>query len=241
MAGTLQLPQILYQPFAQTGDRNTILNTPSVDEPQLANLQTGFPPITQKPVEDENGIPPERKDFNGLGYLLSSFYFFTQCGGTYTFNQDVSDAIGGYPVGARLYYTASDGNVSIVESVLENNTYNFVTNPEYIDGVKWKTIWSRFSIKTISQTSGNISFDKLGVYRMTINGNTVISLPTPIAGIENQIKVYLSIGTTSTVDWGTTKYYDGHEPFVTAGNYVIYYDYDFNLSSWVVGQLTIEE
>ena len=133
---SLDLPQILYQPFAATGDKNTILNSPSTEDPQRANLQTGFPVITQIPIEN-GGIPPERMDFNGLGYLLSSFYFFTQCGGVYTFNQDVSDAIGGYPLGAVLHYTNSD-NVSFnVRSLMENNTYNFVENPEYIDNVHW--------------------------------------------------------------------------------------------------------
>lgn len=133
---SLDLPQILYQPFAATGDKNTILNSPSTEDPQRANLQTGFPAITQVPI-DNGGIPPERMDFNGLGYLLSSFYFFTQCGGVYTFNQDVSNAIGGYPLGAVLYYTDSDGTMYKVRSLLENNTYNFVTTPSYIDGEHW--------------------------------------------------------------------------------------------------------
>lgn len=133
---SLDLPQILYQPFAATGDKNTILNSPSTEDPQRANLQTGFPSITQIPI-DNGGIPPERMDFNGLGYLLSSFYFFTQCGGVYTFNQDVSNAIGGYPLGAVLYYTDSDGTMYKVRSLLENNTYNFVSDPSYIDGEHW--------------------------------------------------------------------------------------------------------
>lgn len=133
---SLELPQILYQPFAATGDKNTILNSPSTEEPQRANLQTGFPSVTQIPI-DNGGIPPERMDFNGLGYLLSSFYFFTQCGGVYTFNQDVSNAIGGYPLGAVLYYTDSDGTMYKVRSLLENNIYNFVSNPNYIDGEHW--------------------------------------------------------------------------------------------------------
>lgn len=133
---SLELPQILYQPFAATGDKNTILNSPSTEDPQRANLQTGFPAVTQIPIDD-GGIPPERMDFNGLGYLLSSFYFFTQCGGVYTFNQDISNAIGGYPLGAVLYYTDSDGTMYKVRSLLENNTYNFVSDPSYIDGEHW--------------------------------------------------------------------------------------------------------
>lgn len=138
---SLDLPQILYQPFAATGDKNTILNSPSTDDPQRANLQTGFPPITQIPI-DNGGIPPERMDFNGLGYLLSSFYFFTQCGGVYTFNRNVSNAIGGYPLGAVLYYTDSNGTTYKVRSLLENNTFDFVTTPSYIDDEHWEYVSS---------------------------------------------------------------------------------------------------
>lgn len=138
---SLDLPQILYQPFAATGDKNTILNSPSTDDPQRANLQTGFPAITQIPIAN-GGIPPERMDFNGLGYLLSSFYFFTQCGGVYTFNQDVSNAIGGYPLGAVLYYTDSNGTTYKVRSLLENNTFDFVTTPSYIDDKHWAYVSS---------------------------------------------------------------------------------------------------
>ena len=138
---SLDLPQILYQPFAATGDKNTILNSPSSDDPQRANLQTGFPAITQIPIAN-GGIPPERMDFNGLGYLLSSFYFFTQCGGVYTFHQDVSNAIGGYPFGAVLYYTDSNGTTYEVRSLLENNTFDFVTTPSYIDDEHWAYVSS---------------------------------------------------------------------------------------------------
>lgn len=138
---SLDLPQILYQPFAATGDKNTILNSPSTEDPQRANLQTGFPTITQIPIAN-GGIPPERMDFNGLGYLLSSFYFFTQCGGVYTFNRNVSNAIGGYPLGAVLYYTDSNGTTYKVRSLLENNTFDFVTTPSYIDDEHWEYVSS---------------------------------------------------------------------------------------------------
>lgn len=138
---SLDLPQILYQPFAATGDKNTILDSPSTTAPQRASLQAGFPPITQIPI-DNGGIPPERMDFNGLGYLLSSFYFFTQCGGVYTFNRNVSNAIGGYPLGAVLYYTDSNGTTYKVRSLLENNTFDFVTTPSYIDDEHWAYVSS---------------------------------------------------------------------------------------------------
>lgn len=82
-------------------------------------------------------MPPIGKDFNGILNLVSQFYFFTQNGGTYTFNQSVSDAIGGYPEGARLWYVdSSTGEASLLRSTKGNNTDNFVTNPEVI-GTSW--------------------------------------------------------------------------------------------------------
>ena len=138
MVSSLTKPQVLYQPFALTGDRNAILDAPDAENPQLANIQTGFPAITQTPI-DNGGIPPERKDFNGLGFLLSSFYYFVQCGGAYTFEQDVSDAIGGYPLGAILYYTDGNGVTYRVKSNKANNEDNFVSTPAYI-GDSWDIV-----------------------------------------------------------------------------------------------------
>ena len=171
---SLDLPQILYQPFAATGDKNTILNSPSTEDPQRANLQTGFPAITQVPIAN-GGIPPERMDFNGLGYLLSSFYFFTQCGGVYTFNQDVSNAIGGYPLGAVLYYTDSNGTTYKVRSLLENNTFDFVTTPSYIDDKHWAYVSSTPITQDTSASSTSNVFSTAAAQSLINNVNNRIT------------------------------------------------------------------
>lgn len=140
MADILENPPVLQQPFAYNGDKNTIPLNATGD--QRASLQEGFPPITSVKIT-EGGIPPERKDFNGLGNLLSSLYFYLQNGGQFTFNQQVSDAIGGYPAGAILTYTDSVTHISYnVVSLINNNTFNFVAEPSYIDGVKWTRAYS---------------------------------------------------------------------------------------------------
>ena len=77
-------PSFLTQPFAQSGDKNTIPNTGG-DLLGLASLALGFPPITQTPLE-LGGIPPQRKDFNGILYALSAFAFFQQSGGVFTYS-----------------------------------------------------------------------------------------------------------------------------------------------------------
>ena len=130
----LTTPQVLTGAFAYNGQKNTIPDAPTGSF--LASIQQGFPPITMMPKKN-GGQPPEGKDFNGILNLVSQFYFFTQNGGTYTFNQSVSDAIGGYPEGARLWYVdSSTGEASLLRSTKGNNTDNFVTNPEVI-GTSW--------------------------------------------------------------------------------------------------------
>ena len=132
---SLTMPQILSGAFAYNGEKNTIPEEPTGSF--LASIQEGFPPITMMPKKN-GGQPPEGKDFNGILNLVSQFYFFTQNGGTYTFNQSVSDAIGGYPENALLWYYPDENNVTAkwLRSTKANNTDNFITNPEVI-GTSW--------------------------------------------------------------------------------------------------------
>ncbi len=131
----LTTPQVLSGAFAYNGEKNTIPDAPTGS--YLASVQEGFPPITMMPKKN-GGRPPEGKDFNGIFNLMSQFYFFTQNGGTYTFNQSVSDAIGGYPENALLWYYPDENNVTAkwLRSTKANNTDNFITNPEVI-GTSW--------------------------------------------------------------------------------------------------------
>lgn len=132
---TLTQPTLLLKPFAQSGDKNTIPETNTdTSNPQLADLTNGFPQITSE-SPDNGGLPPERKDFNGLGYLTTTYDYFAQAGGKYTFNQTISDAIGGYPLNARLWYL-NNGVSYILRSTKADNEDNFTTNPSYI-GTSW--------------------------------------------------------------------------------------------------------
>lgn len=140
MVSSLTTPPTLVKPFANEGDKNTIPT--DATGTQAASLEEGFPVITATPI-NEGGIPPKREDFNGLGFLTTSQYFYLQNGGRFTFNSTVSAAINGYPEGAVLQYTnPNTGQSYEVTSLIPNNTYNFVTNPEYIDGLKWRKSFS---------------------------------------------------------------------------------------------------
>ena len=99
-------------------------------------MDDGFLPISSEPL-DEGGIAPERKNFNGLFYLSTDQRVFLQNGGVITFDANVSTKIGGYPQGAFLIYIDSNGNYNFVRSLIDDNTYDFVSTPSYIDGVHW--------------------------------------------------------------------------------------------------------
>lgn len=75
-------------PFCATGDKNII--QPAGDEAKgLATLSAGFPPVTQKRL-DEGGIAPERMDFNGILFMLSAFSYFQQSGGIFQWKAELN-------------------------------------------------------------------------------------------------------------------------------------------------------
>lgn len=133
MATTLPKLQPLAMPFANNGDKNTI--PASATSTGNASLAEGFPPITQTPIE-EGGIPPSRKDFNGILNLATRLQYFLQQGGYFTFDTTVATLLGGYPENAVLYYLKSDGSVHLLKSAKTNNTDNFITTPSVI-GTSW--------------------------------------------------------------------------------------------------------
>ena len=146
MATSNTPPVVIPQPIAAQATSENINAIPNgATGTNRASFQEGFPAITRMPVIENplptqvSGLPPKQQDFNGLFNTVSQHNFFAQNGGTYSFNQAVSDAIGGYPQGALLWAIVG-GKPTAVYSLVENNTFNFLTNPEYLDGVHWAFI-----------------------------------------------------------------------------------------------------
>lgn len=110
-----------------------------------ASFEDGFPAITMQPLA-LGGTPPDGKDMNGILNVSTDYNFQFQNGFLPTFEQSVSDLIGGYPQGAILWYKDENSNVTPLISLIENNTYNFNDDTSYIDGAKWKP--------AIQQTAG---------------------------------------------------------------------------------------
>lgn len=100
------------------------------------DFSIGIPPM----YASRTGKKVRRADINGLGRLISQAGFYNACGGFYTFDKRVSNAIGGYPKGAVLRYLDTSNQLRTVMSMIADNTYDFVESPSYIDGVHWEYV-----------------------------------------------------------------------------------------------------
>lgn len=203
MATSNTTPIVIPQPIAAQATSENINAIPNgATGTNRASFQEGFPAITRMPVIENplptqvSGLPPKQQDFNGLFNAVSQHNFFAQNGGLYSFNQAVSDAIGGYPQGALLWAIVG-GKPSAVYSLVENNTFNFLTNPEYLDGVHWAFIdtglptgiiitWSANNAPdgylicngaAISRTTYARLFNVIGTTWGAGDGNTTFNLP----------------------------------------------------------------
>ena len=130
------LTKFLPMAFATNGLKNNITDA----DPAMfssASYEKGFPQSTMKKVT-EGGIPPQGKDFNGILNEISSHTVWTNAGGTYKFNGELSNAIGGYAKGAVL---VADNLKFAVISLVNNNKINFNTNPSSISPTGPWRLW----------------------------------------------------------------------------------------------------
>lgn len=136
MANTNVKPSYIPTPFASNGQKNVI---PVNDKGNyLASWSLGFPQITSEPLAS-GGLPPTRLDVNGTFNVLSSFIYFMQLGGLFTFDPDLASFIGGYPKGAVLSYLDENNVLSFVRSTKDNNEDNFLTNKSFINN-SWEYV-----------------------------------------------------------------------------------------------------
>ncbi|MBO7696950.1 MAG: hypothetical protein J6T10_30335 [Methanobrevibacter sp.] len=223
---TLTQPTLLSKPFAESGEKNTIpVTNTDASNPQLADLTNGFPAITSLDPDD-GGLPPERKDFNGLGYLTTTYDYFYQAGGTFTFDQTTAVGIGGYPLGARLWFTDSNGDTNILRSTIQENYDDFINNKTYdVANEQWidksgiiGTTWVK-DTPTESEVDAKIATaDALCVHKAgseTITGSKTFSGPvflgnsasstTPSSATDNTTKVATTAWVNNFKNAPTTK------------------------------------
>lgn len=111
-----------------------------------STINDGFLPLTSEPTSS-GGRNPQRTNFNGMFYLSTDQRFYLQNGGVITYDPNVVAQIGGYPQDAILGYIDPTGNLGFVKSLINDNAYNFVQTPSYINGQYWEyTYFSNFQL-----------------------------------------------------------------------------------------------
>jgi hypothetical protein len=127
----------------------------------VANQEIGYPPSQeQDPVTGGQYI--KRAEMNGVFKLYSEHIEFINKGGSYTFNTDIANA-GGYSTGATLW---SDYYSRFVTSLKDNNTDNFITDVNKIDGVSWQfsELSEYINIPEIPLNIGGIAGDEVVIF-----------------------------------------------------------------------------
>ena len=87
-------PSYIDNPWATNGTKTTIPATQATPGDGSASWDKGFPPETAIPIS-QGGVPPRYVDFNGVLNSLSSFAWWQQRGGLFTYSNTID-----YPVGA---------------------------------------------------------------------------------------------------------------------------------------------
>lgn len=110
-------PDLIPEPFAQSGDKNTIPLERAIADPiYRASWKAGFPPDTRIP-KDIGGEAPDGLDFNGILNVLSQAVVFLQKGNAYQFDASLAP----YPIGALV---RSNDNLTTYQSTVPNNSNN---------------------------------------------------------------------------------------------------------------------
>ena len=110
-------PDLIPEPFAQSGDKNTIpLERAIADPVYRASWKAGFPPDTRLP-KDVGGEAPDGLDFNGVLNIISQAVVFLQKGNAYQFDASLAP----YPIGALV---RSNDNLTTYQSTVVSNSNN---------------------------------------------------------------------------------------------------------------------
>lgn len=121
------------KPFAQSG---TLVPLPNGPDSFVANQTTGYPNSQAIPLPAGKEVRQDQT--NGLLNFYTNLMFQQGQGYQYTFDNNLSTVIGGYPEGAILWCAS---NSTWQQSLIANNIANFVTTTSYInDGINWSTV-----------------------------------------------------------------------------------------------------
>lgn len=124
-------------PFAWSRSDNVLPATNSGSPDNVANQETGFPVLQMTALSTPGATPVKEQEMNGVINYYTQLLYQLGAGYQFTFNSALSGVLGGYAQGAVLW-NAAGSNRQV--SLINNNTFDFVTNPSYVDdGIHWRT------------------------------------------------------------------------------------------------------
>jgi hypothetical protein len=128
-------PDSIYQPFCSDGVEGIDYTLPpdSGADTSIVSQPLGAPEIMEEPIS-AGGLPLLRKQFNGVLKKYSDILLWTNAGGQFTFDSTIATETNGYPKDTILFNPETG---RFVKSLIDNNTDNFLTNPNKIDNVSW--------------------------------------------------------------------------------------------------------
>lgn len=168
---SLTRPNPLLSKWAENGERIDVPNSGADHTNGHADIQTGFPKQTMISVLN-GGVPPWGQDHNGILNRLSGDIQWTQAGGCPTFNQDLCNSIGGYPIGTILQTSDTSTPWVVWINLVDGNTND--PNNNAINKIGDQNGWARFPY--VSTVDGNSQyFEK--------DGGLAVSSPTVITNV----------------------------------------------------------
>lgn len=190
MKSTSLNPLLIPQPFA-TGN-GAALTPIERSSGTMPNFEDGIPANFSAP-KSGGGSYFQRGMMNAIGNMASANSFFHQCGGYHSFDQNVCDAIGGYPNGCVLHWL-TNGKFIAVESLVDDNTFDFTKNG--IDGTHWRLV-----------SSNGINFPTFDRNkRQTLWANSAMSITETFDAISAQVEMpfdgYINYLSTVTASLG---------------------------------------
>ena len=208
------IPAKIPKAFAVNGDKNAIPtdSTTTEDNEGVASLNRGFPPITMM-ERGAGGIPPDGKDLNGILFAISDVAKWVSAGMGFPFDQSFANTIGGYPKGAVIPNSTSDG---FWQNTVEQNTNNPEVSGATLTSWVPHGVRGTTALSGLSSSSVTLSTNQAAKPRITLSGTLTASInlilpawPVAWTVINNctgnfQVIVKTPTGTGVTVATGET-------------------------------------
>ena len=170
MAETLD--KEIIKEICSSGDKTTSIPAITESGSNALSFAEGFPIATSTPQSD-GGIPPKRTDMNKVLNYLSKALLFLQNGGIYSYDSNVSTAIGGYPLNAIVEYTDTYGNTFKIKSLVANNT-----NAPSLSNIKFNTSGSGTYYWEAIQTGSPLNLEYFAICQTAANQQEkVVNIP----------------------------------------------------------------